>query len=1447
MTDVNLGNLGTRGFVLRGQEPYAQLGRSLSSAGDVNADGIDDFLIAAAYTNDGHSPGGVYVLFGKSAGLGALDLAALDASDGFFLQSSEADKLAGEDVAPAGDMNGDGFDDFVIGVPRFNNYQGRVHVIYGDEDGFASVEMDALSREEGFTLSGDPDTFDEAWTGTRITSAGDFNGDGMDDLVVGDSVGKAYLVFGAREGVPSSLLSAAKGFLIEGGRFSGYEIDGAGDFNGDGLADLIIGAPGSYYDDRPVGEAFILLGKRSGFGDVDLADFSASDGYVLQLGIGSRTSALTVTSVGDFNGDGRDDVAVGDQERGYYIVFGTDDAPATQKLADLPASGGFSVTGLPYGSFSTLAAAGDVNGDGFDDFLVAAPGDGLSGEIFVIYGKAAGIGPIDLGNLSEADGFVIRGGKTDEFAGMEAESAGDIDDDGFGDLLIGARSDVGALYAGAVYVVRGLAPDEAVTRTGTVAGQTLAGGAGDDRLDGRAGDDSLYGNGGIDILLGGTGHDRLNGGLGDDRLTGGNGNDIYVLDSKLDRMTELAGGGVDTVRSSFSFTLKAEFESLELLGAGNLSGIGNGDANRIAGNRGDNFLDGRGGADRMSGGAGDDQFIVDVAEDSVTERENGGTDTIRSAASFVLGANLENLILTGSAAIDATGNAAANRLAGNSGANIIDGGQAADRMTGGAGNDLYVVDDAGDVIVEAANGGADAVESSVSHRIGAAVESLTLTGSSDIDGDGNAAANSIAGNAGANRLNGREGADTLAGGAGDDTYFVDHAGDSLVETLAAGTDRVNSTVSHTLGANFEILTLAGTAAIAGTGNALANAITGNAAANALRGEGGNDRLDGGAGGDSMHGGAGSDLYVVDHGRDAVIELAGAGIDTVESSVTHTLDANVEQLVLTGAEATGGVGNALANVITGNAAANILNGGGGNDVMTGGAGDDTYVADRAGDRVVELLAGGVDLVRSSASFVLADQVEHLALIGTGSASATGNALDNQLTGNSGDNLLDGLGGSDSMAGGRGNDTYVVGDAGDTVLEAASGGVDRVMSSLSHALSEGVEQLTLTGIADIDASGNALDNLLTGNRGRNRLDGGAGADRMIGGRGSDVYIVDDAGDQAVESSAGGVDLVESAVSYTLGGEIEQLRLTRNGSIDATGNALANLLTGNNGANRLDGGVGADRMSGGGGNDSYVIDDVGDRIEELYGKGTDTVESSVSYSLSSNVEHLTLVGTAAVDARGTNVSNSLTGNSADNLLDGRGGEDRLVGGDGNDTYLVDDADDVVIELDSQGAADVVKSRASYQLSGHVEELVLEGTRAIDGTGNAADNRITGNASANEIGGGGGNDRLVGGAGADMFRFDTALDRLANVDDILDFSVADDTIQLDQGVFGGLSTGSLRATAFRTGDVAVEADDRILYDADSGKIFYDADGSGAGAAILFATVTAGTALTNADFVIQG
>ena len=466
--------------------------------------------------------------------------------------------------------------------------------------------------------------------------------------------------------------------------------------------------------------------------------------------------------------------------------------------------------------------------------------------------------------------------------------------------------------------------------------------------------------------------------------------------------------------------------------------------------------------------------------------------------------------------------------------------------------------------------------------------------------------------AGNDTLNGGLGADTMYGGVGDDTYIVDNAGDIASERLSEGTDTVQSSVAYTLGANLENLTLTGTAAT-GTGNALDNVITGNASANTL---------DGGAGIDTLAGGLGNDIYIVDLTTDTITEAVNEGTDTVQASVSYTLSANLENLTLTGTAATG-TGNALDNVITGNASANTLDGGAGVDTLIGGLGNDIYIVDTTTDTITEAANAGTDTVQSSVSYALGANLENLILTGT-AANGTGNSVDNVITGNAATNTLDGGAGVDTLAGGLGNDIYIVDTTTDTISEAVNEGTDTVQSSVSFTLGANLENLILTGTA-ANGTGNALDNVITGNASANTLDGGAGVDTLAGGLGNDIYIVDSTTDTISEAANEGTDTVQSSVSFTLGANLENLILTGTAA-NGTGNALDNIITGNASVNTLDGGAGIDTLIGGLGNDIYIVDTTTDTITEAVNEGTDTVQSSVSFTLGANLENLTLTGTAA-----------------------------------------------------------------------------------------------------------------------------------------------------------------------------------------------------------------------------
>ena len=709
---------------------------------------------------------------------------------------------------------------------------------------------------------------------------------------------------------------------------------------------------------------------------------------------------------------------------------------------------------------------------------------------------------------------------------------------------------------------------------------------------------------------------------------------------------------------------------------------------------------------------------------------------------------------------------------------MLDGGLGADTLTGGDGDDGYVVDNVGDQVIEAGTAGAgiDIVRSSVSFTLGANVENLDLVGLGNINATGNAGANTLTGNVGNNVLNGGLGADLLRGGFGDDTYVVDNVGDAINEFLGQGSaDAVQSSISYTLGLGLENLSLTGVGAINGTGNIFANALIGNANANIL---------DGKAGADAMNGGLGNDTYIVDNVLDTVTETSAVGgIDIVQSSATFTLGSNIENLTLTGANAINGTGNNLVNNIIGNAAANVLNGGVGADTMTGGLGNDTYVIDNVGDVAIELAGEGTDTIQTSVTATLAAEFENLTLLGTGNVNGTGNGANNVLTGNSGANQLDGLVGADTMAGGGGNDTFIVDNGLDQVIELAGGGTtDTVRSSISYTLAAEVENLILTGAAAINGAGNGLANTITGNDANNVLTGGLGADTLKGGLGDDTYVVDNVGDTVSDVAGQGTDIVLSSVTYTLGAATENLNLTGTNAINATGNLFANTLNGNGGANTLDGGGGADTMNGGLGNDTYIVDNVGDVVLEtsILG-GTDQVESTVTFTLGSNVENLYLLGASAISGTGNGLGNTLVGNGAANVLNGLAGDDYLQGEGGND----------------------------------------------------------------QLRGGLGNDGLQGGAGNDGFYFESAL-VIANVDAIVDFTAADDTIFLDDAVFTALAAGALAAGAFRLGTSALDADDRILYDSATGQIFYDSDGSGGGSsAILVAVNVSLSAMTHLDFVV--
>lgn len=471
-----------------------------------------------------------------------------------------------------------------------------------------------------------------------------------------------------------------------------------------------------------------------------------------------------------------------------------------------------------------------------------------------------------------------------------------------------------------------------------------------------------------------------------------------------------------------------------------------------------------------------------------------------------------------------------------------------------------------------------------------------------------------------------------------------------------------------------------------TGGANSDTLFGDSGNDSLVGLFGSDSLDGGAGVDVMTGGLGDDWYFVDNSLDKVIELIGAGHDTVESTANYVLGANVEDLLLAGNNSINGTGNALDNLITGNSANNVLSGGLGADIMIGGGGDDTFFVDNAGDAITA--GSGNDTVviaYSNASLVPIEifistyaNIENLKVAGTGFFNLTGDANDNFLTGNASINVL---------TGGDGDDTFFVG-AGDVIIEGSGvdSGIDTVNSAISWILADNIENLNLTGTSTANGTGNNLNNVITGNTGANILNGGVGADSMFGSAGNDTYFVDDLGDSVSETivgSAGGVDLVKSSVSFTLGSNLENLTLT-GGDIDGTGNSSINIVLGSGGDNTLDGAGGIDKLAGGLGNDTFIVDlilsgstaKLQDTVSEASGGGTDTLilrgdvslATATTLTLGSNLENydISLTNNTLLNITGNALNNHLIGNAAANTLNGGSGSDTLDGGDGLDRLI-------------------------------------------------------------------------------------------------------------------------------------------------------------------------------------
>ena len=499
---VNIGNVfasramvelstlnGTNGFQINGTNGLS--GYAVSGIGDVNGDGLSDVIIGAYAADSGgiNNMGESYVVYGLTNGFSSqINVFELNGNNGFKIVGIDDGDYSGYSVSGAGDVNGDKVDDIIIGAPQADpsgrSQAGEAYVIYGCTNGFpAAFELSSLNGTNGFQLNGITAL---GLCASSVSGAGDVNNDGVDDIIIGahnvsSAAGESYVVYGRADNFPTifelSSLNGSNGFRISGTEnlaYSGCSVSGAGDVNNDGIDDLIVGA----YQASPVGrdyagKSYVVYGQINSFSwRILLSDLNGTNGFQLNGIDPSDRCGLSVSGAGDLNNDGIDDALIGAPGLGLshgesYVVYGRSIGfPASFELSSLDGTNGFQINGYGFAAYSgfSVSDAGDANGDGIDDIIIGAfnvrPCNNMmsAGESYLVYGRTNAFpAAFELSSLDGSNGVQFNGIDESDNSGWSVSGAGDMNNDGMNDIIIGApyADPYGVGAAGESYIVYG--------------------------------------------------------------------------------------------------------------------------------------------------------------------------------------------------------------------------------------------------------------------------------------------------------------------------------------------------------------------------------------------------------------------------------------------------------------------------------------------------------------------------------------------------------------------------------------------------------------------------------------------------------------------------------------------------------------------------------------------------------------------------------------------------------------------------------------------------------------------------------------------------------------------------------------------------------------------------------------------------------------------------------